>query len=907
MAELPNGTVTFLFTDIEGSTRLWERDAVAMRAAVARHDALLSAAIAAHQGTAYKHVGDAVQAAFSTATDAMAAAVEAQRALAADPWPETGPLRVRMALHAGEAAPDAHGDYHQVSALNRLARLLATGHGGQVLLTETVRRAIGGRLPEGVELIDLGKHRLRDLLEPEQVSQAGIDGLPAHFPPLKSLERHPTNLPVQPNALIGRDRDIADLHRLLTDATGRLVTLTGPGGIGKTRLALQAAAELLDHFVDGVFWVDLAPLADPRLVMPTIAATLGVREMGTLSLRDALVAYFADKQVLLVLDNYEHLLAAAPVTADLLAAAPHLRVLATSRAPLRLQAEREYPVPPLPLPTAGQEQSLDELSGVAAIALFTQRAQAVKPDFALSEDNAQTVAAICQRLDGLPLAIELAAARVKVLPPAALLARLERRLPLLAGGALDLPARQQTLRNTIAWSYDLLARGERKLFRRLAVFAGAATLEAVEAVANSESGLDVFAGVTGLIEQSLLRPAEGLESKPRFGMLETIREYALEQLTTSGEAEEMRQRHATWCVHFAERVAQMSRGGFFGNPQDVAELEAEYANLRAALTWLTEAGNAKEALRLAAALGGFWNLRGHMADGRSWLERTLANDDGTQPRVRARALTWLSVLVGTRNEPERGFKLLEEALALARVAGDVPGIAAATVILGWGELRGRGDAALATALGKESLALFEEAGVLWGITASRLLLAEAARHRGELDRATAFYEQLLADFRRSGGDEYVAAQTLHSLGTIAQAQGDDPQAVSFYAEALVRFSDLGDLGSVAWCLEGVAAVAGRQHPEHAARLLAAADTLRTAINVPLPLAERPEYDRAVAGVRATMGEPAFTAAWLAGTAPPRGRGDCRGARPRCVLAPAQTPRIPNSVDSTCDCLENGRI
>src|SRR5215207_8246865 len=483
MPELPSGTVTFLFTDIEGSTRLWERDPDAMRAAVARHDDLLGSAVQDHHGFLYKHVDDAVQAAFLRPTDALSAALTAQRALAEECWAETGPLRVRMALHAGEASPDPLGDYHQVACLNRLARLLAAGHGGQILLTEVVRHQVGGVLPTGVSLIDLGKHRLRDLLEPEQVSQAVIAGLPDHFPPLKSLERHPTNLPIQPNPLVGREAELVTLSDLLMHEDVRLVTLTGVGGTGKTRLALQVAADLLDRFDDGAFFVDLAPLADPAFVLPTIAATLGIREAGDRSLRDSLVAYLTGKHLLLLLDNFEHLLAASSVVADLLAACAELKVLATSRAPLHVRAEREFPVPAMALPDPAGPPALHRLAEVAAVTLFVQRAQAAKPDFALTAENAAAVADLCVRLDGLPLAIELAAARVKLLPLPALLTRLERRLPVLTGGPRDLPARQRTLRDTIAWSHDLLSPQEQTLFRQLSVFAGGATLEAVEAVA----------------------------------------------------------------------------------------------------------------------------------------------------------------------------------------------------------------------------------------------------------------------------------------------------------------------------------------------------------------------------------------------------------------------------------------
>jgi predicted ATPase/class 3 adenylate cyclase len=607
MSELPHGTVTFLFTDIEGSTRLWERDPAVMRMAMARHDDLLSAAVESHRGYLYKQIGDAVQAAFPTSADALASAVATQRALTDEPRPGIGPLPVRMALQVGEAAPNARGDYHQVPALNRLARLLAAGHGGQVLLTEAVRHQLDGLLPTGVSLRDLGKHRLRDLLAPEQISQVVIDGLPDHFPPLKSLERYPTNLPVQPNPLVGRAAELVKVSDLLMHEDVRLVTLTGVGGTGKTRLALQVAADLLDRFEDGVFFVDLAPLADPALVLPTIAATLGIREAGGRSLRDSLVSYLTGKRLLLLLDNFEHLLAASSVVADLLAACGDLKVLATSRATLHVRAEREFPVPPMALPDPTRLPAPDRLAEVAAVTLFVQRAQAAKPDFALTAENASAVADLCVRLDGLPLAIELAAARVKLLPPPALLTRLERRLPVLTGGPRDLPARQRTLRDTIAWSHDLLSPQEQTLFQRLSVFAGGSTLEAVEAVANPDGGLDTFAALAALVDHSLLRQSEGADGEPRFVMLETIREYGLERLAEHVSVV-LRESHAHYYLALAERLRPRidSREG----KTILARLDAEHPNLRAALTWAIEQGDADIGVQLGAASWKFWYVRG---------------------------------------------------------------------------------------------------------------------------------------------------------------------------------------------------------------------------------------------------------------------------------------------------------
>lgn len=492
MPELPSGTVTFLFTDIEGSTRLWERDRAAMRAAVDRHLVLLDRAIAAHNGVLFKTVGDAVQAAFPTAPDAVAAALAGQRSLLAEEWDTPEPLRLRMALHAGDAIPDDDGDY-LAAPLNRLSRLLAIGHGGQVLLSQAVQQLARDHLPPDAALRDLGGHRLRDLLEPERVFQLLHPGLPAEFPPLRSLGARPNNLPPQPTPFLGRETAVREVADLLRRPDVRLLTLTGPGGSGKTRLALQAAADCLDDFTDGVFFVALAPLTDPGLMPSAIAAALGVREEGGRSLADRLQEFLAARQMLLVLDNFEHLTEAASLVADLLGSAASLKVLATSRVPLHLRAEHEYPVETLELPPRTPPPTAAQLTQYDAVRLFIARAQAVKPGFAVDNETAPAIAEICWRLDGLPLAIELAAARIRMLPPQAMLARLEKRLPFLTGGARDAPQRQRTLRDAIGWSYDLLDPDEQTVFRRLAVFAGGCTVEAAEWVAGD--GLRV-AGTT---------------------------------------------------------------------------------------------------------------------------------------------------------------------------------------------------------------------------------------------------------------------------------------------------------------------------------------------------------------------------------------------------------------------------
>src|SRR5919199_1035129 len=476
---LPSGTVTWLFTDLEQSTVLWEHHPQAMATALDRHDALLREAIQAYGGTVVKATGDGVHAAFAIAPAALAAVLAAQRALQREPWGDTGPLRVRMALHTG-AAEERAGDYYG-PAVNRTARLLAVGHGGQVLLSHTTADLVRDQLPDGVAVQDLGLHRLKDLQRPEHTFQLGAPDLPSDFPPLTTLDARPNNLPVQRDPLIGREQEVAAVLQLLRRTDVGLVTLTGSGGTGKTRLALQVATDLLDAFPDGVWFVDLAPITDPALVVSTIAHTLGITEVGGHALGDTLTASLRDKHLLLLLDNFEQV------------AAPALTVLVTSRAPLHLSGEHEVPVPPLALPDPTQPPTPARLAQSAAVALFIARAQAVTPAFQLTPANAAAVAEICLRLDGLPLAIELAAMRTKLFAPDALLARLQRRLPLLTGGARDLPARQQTLRATLDWSYHLLSPAEQRLFTRLAVFTGGWTVPAVASVCTipAEPELDV--------------------------------------------------------------------------------------------------------------------------------------------------------------------------------------------------------------------------------------------------------------------------------------------------------------------------------------------------------------------------------------------------------------------------------
>ena len=920
MTPRPTGTVTFLFTDIEGSTRLWEQQHDLMQDAFGRQEAILREAIGAHGGYAYKMIGDAFQAAFQTAPDALQAALAAQRALATEPWGAIGEVRVRMALHTGTV--EERGDDYVGPLLNRVARLLSTGYGGQILLTATTRELVRDTLPPDVSLRDLGEHRLKDLARPEHVFQLVAPDLPADFPGLKTLDARPNNLSLQRSPLIGREREVAAVVGILRRADVGLVTLIGPGGTGKTRLSLQVAAELLDDFPDGVWFVELAPLTDPALVTTTLATTLGVKEAADQPLRDSLLAFVRDKRLLLVLDNFEQVVAAAPLVADLLRGAPHLKILVSSRVVLGVYGEQDVRVPPLALPDLQHLPPLEQLTQYEGVRLFIERAQAAKADFQVTTANAPAVAEICHRLDGLPLAIELAAARVRLLPPQALLQRLSSRLQVLTGGARTLPARQQTLRQAIAWSYDLLGPADQLLFRRLGVFAGGCSVEAAEAVCNpdGELGLEILDGLQALLDQSLLQQVERPVGEARFTMLETIREYALEQLAARGEVAELQQRHAAYYL----TLAAEAEAHLWGAQQAawLERLEVEHDNLRAALgrTWgagaasgagMVPGGAAEVGMEVMLGLGSFWYRRGYLSEGRAWVERALRRTGETaRTRARAAALFGSGFMAIFQGEVSTARVRLEESIAIWRELGDKHGLAVA--LFGLGEVAvNQGDEAVALPVLEEARVLLQEVGdkpyhtlalmhlgdvalaqgnyatarrhYEEGLAIQRALggtwfiaqllnnLGEVARCEGDYGRAQPLYEESLAKFRALGttGD---IARSLHNLAYVAHAHGQDEQATALFEESLRLFHERGNRRGIAECVMGLAAVALlQQQPagaERAARLLGAAEMEFEAIGAVMWPADRLEYGRSVAAVRAASSEEGFAATWAEGRAMP---------------------------------------
>ncbi len=904
---LPRGTVTFLFCDIEGSGHLWDRQAAAMEAAVSGLQACIRDVVGRHDGLVFKTVGDALFAVFDTAPDAAAAVVEAQRALHARSWGEIGELRVRMALHTG-SADERDGDYFG-PPLNRAARLLAIGHGGQILLSHVTYELVRDALPDGASLRELGEHRLRDLLRAEPVAQLLHPDLPSAFPPLRSLDSFPNNLPRQLTRFVGREEEIERVKALLDASV--LVTLTGMGGTGKTRLALQVAAELVDRYRDGVWLVELAPVSDPRsalvpsLVGQAVAAALGLPEEPERTTDETLVEFLRSRTILLLLDNCEQVVAGCAALADrLLRTCGGLKILATSREALGIAGEVTWRVPSLSVPDPEQLPArgadlAPSLNQYEAVRLFIDRALAARPDFAITNQNAPAVASICHQLDGIPLAIELAAARIRMLTPEQIAARLDQRFKLLVGGNRAAPSRHQTLRALVDWSHDLLEDAERVLLRRLAVFVGGWTLEAAEAVC----GEDVFDPLLRLVDKSLVN-AEAAGGEERYRFLETIREYAQERLREAGEYDQYRQRHGDWCLALAERA----EGQLLGPEQGdwLQRLHAEHDNQRAALRACLEQGEARRGLALGAALWRFWLVRGHLGEGRRWLERLLALPTATEHAVpRARALNGAGNLAFSQGELAAARGLHEQSLVLWRSVDDRRGIAGSLNNLGliaqhqgdwpdadailreaielnraqgnrsWEAINhynlgnvladtGRDDEARKAQ--ERSLRIFTELGNDWGIGLALGGLARIACLQGDLARAGQLYAAS-HERREQLGDRRGIALAAIGLGRVALAEGDHAKARAHFERSLALSQQLGDRVGMARGLEALAGVASAAQPlERAVRLYAAAEAQHQAVGVRRGDRDAKRCAQDLDRIRATLDSDRFAAAWGAGSA-----------------------------------------
>lgn len=878
----PGGLLSFLFTDIEGSTQLWEHHPLEMKVALARHDLILREAIEGEGGYVFKMIGDAFNAVFTNPLSATKAALSAQQRLAQEEWPAgIGAIKVRMALHTCEAE-NRQGDFVNPN-LNRIARIQAVAYGGQILLSNVVAEAVKDRLAslpaggwaEGVHLKDLGERRLRDLIQPEHIYQLCAPGLVEEFPPLKTLDYLPNNLPTQFSSFVGRENEVAEVVQLLH--RHRLVTLTGVGGSGKTRLSLAVAAEALPQFPDGAYFVELANLTDPDLLPGEIAVILGVQESPGKTLFESLKSHLQSKKLLLVLDNYEQLIKGKTVPVELLKAAPDLKIIVTSRIALVVSPEREYPVEPLPLPEISQKDLArpERLLENPAVALFVERGQSARPGFALTKENAGAIIEICVKIDGLPLAIELAAARVKVLTPHSILARLNERFKVLRAGELELPERQQTLRGVIEWSYDLLKEWEKRLFERLGVFVGGSYLEGVEEIGSGAGVLreDVLDGLESLVNKRLVRLTEQGEEM-RYGMLETIREFGMEKLTERGESEAVLDRFGAYCREVTDRCNRKLRG-----PEEMVALQRlglEYPNLRTALDWYIRQDRAEDALGAGSSLLNFWSIRSFYTEGRTYLNRTLSMPvKNKYTPARGKTLYAAAFLAFSQGLYEEAARLINESLDINRFLDNREGLAQALYILGVLAINQEDYNQARKAL-EECLNLRRETGDRTGTASVLNNLSWLSYEQGDYAAARKYVEECLS-ITRELKSVIMLASSLVSLANIEQRQGYYQEAIEHYRESLKLSTQLGSVKYLAACTACLASATGKygmtlegvgrtKYLTRSARLSGGTSKLLGNIETNLDKAEREFYEEALETVRSGLGDKAFEAAFGGGKA-----------------------------------------
>lgn len=797
--QLPTGTVTFLFTDIEGSTALIQRVGDRYPPLLAAHGEIIRRSIADGGGFALKTEGDSFFAVFESAGNAVLSGLQAQTDLVDYPWPEDATIRVRMGLHTGEGTLGG-ADYVGLD-VHRAARVADAAHGGQLVMTEATAVLAERHLPDECHLRDLGKHRLRDLSEPESLFQLESPGLDSNFPPLRTLDAVPNNLPLQVTSFVGREKILVEALRLLDGH--RVLTLTGPGGTGKTRLSLQVAAESADAFPDGVFFVGLSPVADVDVVPSAILSAIGLQGSSKdQSPSDHLLERLADRQLLLLLDNFEQLLDAAPLVAGMVRASPKSKFLVTSRAPLKISGEQEMPIPPLGLVDASGAHEFEDLMQTEAVELFAERAVSVRPDFVITHDNIHDVVRLVERLDGLPLAIELVASRLRLLPVSTILQRLDAKM--LSGGSVDLPERQRTINGAIDWSYDLLDEPQRRLFARLSVFAGGARLQEIEAICGSEDlGADLIDCLSALVDHSLVRASTGAVG-PRFRMLHVIREYAASRLAEGGESEEMHRRHLAVYTELMETLApeflRKDRKMWFD------AVEEDHDNIRSALEW----GMNREVdlvLRLSGASWRFWQARGHLHEARRRVESALAQPNGSA-QCRAKAMEGLGGILWWQGDMERCLAVYEETVQMQRDIGDRRELANALYNYAspFAFVDSPENSEPSWAALEEAHALYREldddAGqgdIEWGKGNWHILREDFENARAHFDRS--------ADFYKRSGNEFGRGWALFEAGEVATRVGDARGAWPYIREGLELFASQGDISAIVLFLSVVASIA----------------------------------------------------------------------------------------------------
>jgi predicted ATPase/class 3 adenylate cyclase len=906
---------SFLFTSIENTFARWKQDPTGMQLAVSQHDSLTQTIVRESGGRVFKITGDSFFCVFDYLDTALGCALTLQERLAEEPWNKSAnPLKIGIVINTG-SADELDGEYRG-ELIDRTTAMLAAVNGGQILLFQAAAGLARARFDDALDFVDLGKHLLNDLLEPEQITQVSRPGQAADFPPLKSLNNYAHNLTVQGTPLLGREPEIAQACRMVLTGQGHLLTLFGPGGTGKTRLGLQIAARLMPEFTDGVFFVDLSPLHSPLQVAQALVAVLGLKEgIGNargqyLRLEESLKTYLKTRRVLLVLDNFEHVLDATSLVNQFIGAAPNLRIIVTTRSVLKVYGEQEFAVLPLKLPEGRKLPPVEDLAAYPAVALFVRRAQQARVDFGLTAENAGAVVDVCRALDGLPLAIELAAAHANTLTPQQMLDQLSSRLGWLedAEPNLNRPLRQQSLHEAIAWGYDLLEENEQVIFTRLAVFAGGCTLEAAEAVCDPDmmGEIDVLEGLTRLLNSSLLRQVEGLSSEPRFTMLQTIHQYAFEKLQERGEEEATREWHAQYFTELVEEAGPKLTG-----PEQAdwfRRFEQENENLRGLIEWSLSGDKpekVEQVLKISVVLWRYWADQGYQNDGLVWLETAIGKSGNFEKDLLAQAYYVGGILGREQFDFPKAIKFFQAGLALQRQLGDKAGIAEGLHSLGVVAAY-MGDFAQAVTYDEEAIALRRELKDRRGLALSLSFLGALKTSLGEYGPASTFYEEGLRVLR-SLGDLRMTALLLNNLGYLRlsqgqpsrarpyfeesltlrrelhdrsgtagsilgladafSAEGNSHQAIKLYTESFQLSKETGGSLNLAFCLEGIARILSREGQSLLASFVfGAAEAFREALTTPLQPADLPGYNEAVALARVHSDPASFESAWVSGRA-----------------------------------------